>query len=335
LSLESSLVGCWYARRGWCLILVPLSLLFAALAWLRRRFYRLGWLKSTRIPVPVVVIGNLTAGGTGKTPLAIWLVETLLGKGYRPGVISRGYGVRSAAPCAVGPDSDPAVSGDEPVLIARRTLCPVWVGRSRVEAARGLLAHHPEVDVLIADDGLQHYALARDLEIAVVDGLRGFGNGWCLPAGPLREGIERLAEVDAVVVNGAAQLSGMGFSPYAMTLAGQGFYRLQDHGSRVTADFFRGRPVHAVAGIGNPERFFRALSDLGLTVERHPFPDHHAYHPEDLPQGTIVMTEKDAVKCAAYAHPDAWVFAVDAEVSDGLEHLIMNKLESRYGQQAA
>ncbi|HEX8979282.1 MAG TPA: tetraacyldisaccharide 4'-kinase [Parasulfuritortus sp.] len=335
MSLESSLVRCWYARCGWCLTLIPLSLLFAALAWLRRRFYRWGWLKSLCLPVPVVVIGNLTVGGTGKTPLAIWLVEMLRNKGYRPGVISRGYGASASAAGRVDTDSDPASAGDEPVLIARRARCPVWVGPSRGEAAQRLLAHHPEVDVLIADDGLQHYALARNVEIAVVDGQRRFGNGWRLPAGPLREGVGRLAEVDAVVVNGAAQLPCVVPGAYVMTLVGQGFHRLHDPGQRVSADFFRGRPVHAVAGIGNPERFFGALADLGLTVERHPFPDHHVYRPEDLPQGTIVMTEKDAVKCAAYAHPDAWVFAVDAEVSDGLEHLILNKLESRHGQQAA
>lgn len=335
MNLEASLVRCWYAGRGWCLILIPLSLLFAALAWLRRRLYRWGWLKSEPMPVPVIVIGNLTAGGTGKTPLAIWLVEMLRDHGYHPGVISRGYGANILAARMVEPGGDPSAFGDEPLLIARRTGCPVWVGRKRAEAANQLLVHHPEVDVLIADDGLQHYALARDVEIVVVDGQRRFGNGWCLPAGPLREGLGRLTDVDAVVVNGGASRFEVGRHAYAMTLAGSEFHRLHDAGNRVGPEFFLGRLVHAVAGIGNPERFFGSLADLGFSLERHPFPDHYVYGPEDLPSGTIVMTEKDAVKCMACSHPDAWVLAVDARVSDGLEHLILDKLESKHGQQAA
>jgi len=335
LSLESSLVRCWYARRGWCLILIPLSLIFIALAWLRKHLYDWGWLASRRMPAPVIVVGNLTAGGAGKTPLVIWLVEKLRGEGYRPGVVSRGYGSSATEVREAEPDGDPALLGDEPVLLARRTRCPVWVGRRRAEAARRLLASHPEVNVIIADDGLQHYALARDVEIVVVDGQRRFGNGWRLPAGPLREGLARLRQVDAVVVNGDGRLAESVCPVFTMTLDGQSFSNLHDPSRTVSADFFRGRQVHALAGIGNPERFFNALPGLGLTIERHPFPDHYAYRQEDLPKGTVIMTEKDAVKCAAYDHPDAWVLAVDARVSDGLEQLILAKLESKHGQQAA
>ncbi len=287
------------------------------------------------MPVPVIVVGNLTAGGTGKTPLAIWLVEALRAQGYRPGIVSRGYGARAASANAVDPASDPRQVGDEPALLARRLHCPVWVGRSRVEAATSLLAHNPEVNVIVADDGLQHYALARDAEIVVVDGQRRFGNGWYLPAGPLREGLGRLSQVDAVVINGGGHLADAPCPVYHMTLAGAQFTRLNNPGHAVSADYFSGRQVHALAGIGNPGRFFGALADMGLNVVRHPFPDHHVYLQDDLPQGTLIMTEKDAVKCAAFAHPDAWVFAVDAELSDGLDRLILNKLEVRHGPQAA
>jgi tetraacyldisaccharide 4'-kinase len=335
LSLESSLVRCWYSRIGWCLTLIPLSLLFFLLAGLRRRLYAWGWWHSTRLPVPVIVVGNLTAGGTGKTPLVIWLAEMLRSHGYRPGVVSRGYRAGADGTSEVTPDGDPAVSGDEPVLLARRTGCPVWIGRRRVDAAKGLLTQHPEVNLIVADDGLQHYALARDIELVVIDGRRRFGNGWFLPAGPLREGGARLKQVDAAVINGEGRLDGLPCPEYRMTLAGQSFSNLQNPGLRQPACFFHGRIVHALAGIGNPERFFENLDRLGLDVVRHPFPDHHAYRQKDLPAGTTVMTEKDAVKCAPYAHADTWFFAVDARVSEGLEHQILNKLESRHGQQAA
>ena len=335
MSLESSLVRCWYSRRGWCLTLIPLSLLFNLLSGLRRRLYAWGWLQSTRLSVPVIVVGNLTAGGTGKTPLVIWLVEMLRAHGNRPGVVSRGYGADGTGAAEVGPDGNPADSGDEPVLLARRTGCPVWVGRRRVEAAVGLLKQHPEVNVIVADDGLQHYALARDMEIVVVDGSRGFGNGWLLPTGPLREGTGRLGLVDAVVVNGEQGLDGVSSPVYTMTLEGQQFSNLSNPARRESAGAFHGHVVHALAGIGNPDRFFETLSRLGLEIVRHPFPDHHVFRAEDLPEGTVVMTEKDAVKCAPYARADTWFFAVDARVSEGLEHQILNRLESKHGQQAA
>jgi len=327
------LARCWYRSCPWRFLLVPLSLVFLVVTSMRRWAYRSGWLRIARLSVPVVVVGNITAGGTGKTPLVIWLAERLKRAGYRPGIVSRGYGGRSKAATPVRPDSDPAAVGDEPVLLARRTACPVWVGRGRVEAAQQLLAFHPEVDVILADDGLQHYALGRDVEVVVIDGERGFGNGWLLPAGPLREPRSRLRAVDAVVVNGGQALAQIPAPQFAMALVGDRFWRLGQPESSVGAGCFAGRVVQAVAGIGNPERFFRKLRQLGIQIEAHARPDHHRYDVSDIPAGTVLMTEKDAVKCAGFDLPDAWALAVDAELAPGLEKNILERI-SRYGHQA-
>jgi len=332
LSLGAKVVRCWYARWGWCRLLYPFALLFQSLAWLRRRLYAWGWLPARRMPVPVIVVGNITVGGTGKTPLVIWLAERLLASGFRPGVVSRGHGARGGGSREVDPLADPVAVGDEPVLIARRRFCPVWVGRDRPGAAQALLDAHPEVDVVIADDGLQHYALLRDMEIVVVDGERRFGNGLCLPAGPLRETPSRLAEADAVVVNGEWDGRPWPVPAYAMGLRERDFHRLGGSAETVSAEHFRSLHVHAVAGIGNPDRFFSTLAGLGIRAVPHAFPDHHPYRPGDLPEGTVIMTEKDAVKCASFGHPDAWVLPIDAEVSAGLERQVLAKLKARYGQ---
>lgn len=337
--MSQALPRCWYGdcRGLWrflvCLLL-PLSWLFRGLVSLRLALYRAGMFKTERLPVPVVVVGNLTAGGSGKTPLTLTLVQWLRQAGYHPGVVSRGYGGQARTPLPVAADSDPALAGDEPVLIARRSGCPVWVGRDRSAAGRQLLARHPEVDVILTDDGLQHYGLARDLEIVVVDGARGFGNGRLLPAGPLREPVSRLARATALVVNGHGRHP-PGPPAFAMTLRGGAFVNLARPDRTETAGYFRGRRVHALAGIGHPERFFRTLAELGLEASVHAFPDHHAFSPGDLPEGTLVMTEKDAVKCAAFAPADAWFLAVDAEVEAGLKTLLLNELKKRNGSQAA
>jgi tetraacyldisaccharide 4'-kinase len=338
LTVAERLAACWYgdaAGGRWCRWLLPLALLFRAAAALRRVLYARAWLPAARMPVPVLVVGNITAGGTGKTPLVIWLAARLRAAGHRPGVISRGYGGRAAAPRAVDPDSDPAVVGDEPLLLARRTGCPVWIGRQRAPAAKALLAAHPEVDVLLCDDGLQHYALARDLEIAVLDGARGLGNGLPLPAGPLRESVGRLDRVDAIVLNGPGDRQAVQVPQFSMRLVGARFRNLCDPGREEPAAFFSGRDVHVLAGIGNPARFFQAVSALGVQARRRAFPDHHRFGPEDLPAGCVIMTEKDAVKCAPFAHADVWMLPVDAEVDPGLETLILDSLESRHGQQTA
>lgn len=331
--MKHLLAPCQERRCVWHVLLLPLAALFLLLSLLRRQAYRLHLLPVRRLPVPVIVVGNITAGGTGKTPLVLWLVQLLRDAGHHPGVISRGYGGRLPGPAAVTSVSDPSLVGDEPLLIARRAGCPVWIGRRRAKAGRALLATHPQVDVLVADDGLQHYALARDLEIAVVDGERRFGNGWPLPAGPLREALGRLETVDAVVVHGGA-------TDWLRIATPVSTMRLQPRRLRALATADRhadlaslaGRQVHAVAGIGHPARFFATLRGLGAAVREHPFPDHHAFRPEDLPQGTLVMTEKDAVKCAGFPVEDAWVLEVDAVVSGGLKQLILNHASLCNGQ---
>jgi tetraacyldisaccharide 4'-kinase len=315
----------WYRLSLWHLVLWPVSLIFRLLVAVRRWLYRIGLLVSVRLPVPVLVVGNITVGGTGKTPLVLWLAELLRQQGYRPGIISRGYGGREGAPESVSAASDPALVGDEPVLLAKRLRCPVWVGADRVEVARALLRARPDCDILISDDGLQHYRLQRDVELVVVDGVRRFGNGACLPAGPLREPLGRLRLVDAVVVNGGAVASG----EYAMQLNGFVFRQLRDESREAGLQEFLGQRIDAVAGIGNPARFFDTLRQLGLDVTEHPFPDHHAYQPDDLQYAdTVIMTEKDAVKCSAFAPENSWYLAVDAEVDTALASHLLEILNS-------
>ena len=331
--MPRSAPGFWQGRgaAAWCLF--PLSLLFAFLAGLRRRLFALGLLKVERLPVPVIVVGNIAVGGSGKTPIALWLADALRGRGHRPGIVSRGYGgsVEGTAEVPIG--GDPARFGDEPVLMAALSGCPVWVGRDRPSAGRSMLAAHPEVDVLIADDGLQHYRLARDVEIIVVDEAT-LGNRFRLPAGPLREGLGRLAEATVVLAQGGlspALRAAIGAAPvFGFELAGAAFERVGARGERCLADDFRGRHVHAMAGIGRPERFFRQLEAMGLAIERRPFADHHAFTPSDLavPDGDVLlMTEKDAVKCAPFAPADSWVWPVRAQLAPEAAKLIVEKLD--------
>lgn len=329
MSLESRLVRCWYGKAGWCGLLFPLAMLYGLISALRRRYYRLR--PVSRLPVPVIVIGNLTVGGTGKTPLVLWLVKRLRAAGYHPGIISRGYGATSQGICAVPGSGDAAVFGDEPVLLARRNLCPVWIGHRRSEVGRALLAAHPDIDVIVADDGLQHYALARDMEIVVVDGRRGFGNGLLMPAGPLRESRQRLMAVDAVVIHGGDSLPDLTKPTWRMDLRGGMLHNLAEPSRQLGPEHFFGRTVHALAGIGHPERFFDTLKGLGITIMPHAFPDHHAYTRDELPVGEVIMTEKDAVKCLAFGRDDIWVYVVDAEVSEGLEKQVLIKLGLKNG----
>ncbi len=334
--LAERLPRLWY-RRGLALRLlplVPLTLLFALLSGLRRAAYRCRLLRSERLPVPVIVVGNLVAGGAGKTPLTLWLVEALVARGRRPAIVSRGYGARADVPRLVSADCRPAEVGDEPLLLARRSGVPVAVCRDRVAAARAALAAHPECDVIVADDGLQHYRLARDAEIALFDG-RGAGNGWLLPCGPLREPLSRLRRVDALVWNGApaALPRCAGKAPrFDMRLDGVRFHALADPARTCGAAELAGRPLHALAGIGDPARFFRTLDALGLSFVAHPFPDHHAYTAADLRFGddaVLLMTEKDAVKCAGLIAGEAWVLPVSAVVDDGLIEKILEKIDGR------
>lgn len=325
----------WQRRGVIAWMLLPLSLLFGTLVALRRLLYHSGVLRSVRLPVPVIVIGNITAGGSGKTPLVLWLTEQLRRKGYHPGIISRGYGGSAAVPQVVCADDDAAVVGDEPLLLSRRSGVPVWIGRDRVAAGRALSAVHPQCDVLIADDGLQHCRLARDIEIVVADA-RGAGNGWLLPAGPLREPVSRLARVDALVVNGAEPrtfaLSRAVKHSFAMRLVGARFHALHEPQRTLDAAALAGKKLHAIAGIGNPQRFFDHLTALGLAVVPHAFPDHYRYCADDLVFAdceALLMTEKDAVKCAGIAPAETWVLRVDAEITPDLAGDVVEKLNGR------
>ena len=315
----------WYRITPLHLLLLPISLLFRLIVATRHLLFRFGILSSVKLPVPVIIVGNITVGGTGKTPLTLWLAEQLLADGWHPGIISRGFGGSGSKPQEVLPGSDPAAVGDEPVLMAQRQLCPVWVGRDRPAAALAVLQAHPECDIILSDDGLQHYRLQRDVEIVVVDGLRRFGNGFLLPAGPLREAPSRLREVDAVVINGGKVAPG----EYLMQLEGVHFYNLLNPEITATAADFDGQSVHAIAGIGHPERFFRHLNKLGLTVQTHSYPDHHHYSAADLAfegSNALLMTEKDAVKCSAFADEKCWVLRVDAQLDPALTQLILKKI---------
>ncbi len=304
-------------------LLLPAAALYCAAAALRRRVYRRGWRRAVAAPVPVIVVGNITVGGSGKTPLVLWIARYLQTLGRRPGIVTRGYRGRARSwPQLVTPHSDPLLVGDEPVLLARRSGLPVVADPDRARAVRWLLAH--ECDVIVSDDGLQHYSLRRDIEIAVVDGDRRFGNGRCLPAGPLREPPARLAQVDAVVVHGPSQ-SGQ----WSMRLVPSAYRQVRDSERALPLEAFRGRTVHAVAGIGYPPRFFALLRALGAEVIEHPLRDHHRFQPEDLEFADghdVIMTEKDAVKCRRFAGERAWYLAVDADVAAGFGEWLAQRL---------
>ncbi len=331
----------FWQQRGWrAIALLPLSAVFATLSGLRRLAWRLGVKRASVLPVPVVVVGNIAVGGSGKTPVVVWLAEQLARHGYLPGIISRGYGREGDGVRCVADGDSAAEVGDEPLLLARLTGRPVAVGRDRPAAARCLLQAHPEVDVIISDDGLQHLALARTAEIIVIDE-QVLGNRWLLPAGPLREGLSCVRRADLVLTHDGVStlllgaLAGATCAP--MTLAGDVFERLADRSERRTAADFGTEPVHAIAGIGRPQRFFDQLGELGLNVVPHPFPDHHVFSADDLafaPGAARILTEKDAVKCAQFAPPGTWVFPVRAQIPDAALQPLLEKL-TRHGRQAA
>jgi tetraacyldisaccharide 4'-kinase len=323
----------WYRVSTFHLLLWPLSLLFAALAALRRLLYRSGLLAVTHLRVPVIVVGNISVGGTGKTPLVIRLAQLLREHGYKPGIVCRGYGGSVNAPQHAMAGSNPHLVGDEAVLLARRSDCPVWVGARRTAAARALLAAHPDCDVIVSDDGLQHYALGRDVELAVIDGERGFGNGMLLPAGPLREPVRRLKRVAALVINGAAlfprEILPHEVATFDMSMSGRTFYNLLNPQRQAGPERFAGQHVHAVAAIGNPQRFFSHLQQLGLSFVAHPFPDHHAFEAADFAfsdSEAVIMTEKDAVKCERLGNENFWALQVDAAIDPALGELVLHKL---------
>jgi tetraacyldisaccharide 4'-kinase len=325
----------WYGGHGWYRLLLPLSGIYWLLSALRRFLYRAGLMRTRRAKVPVIVVGNITAGGTGKTPVTVWLANSLASRGFSPGVVSRGYGgSRSGASMRVDARSDPAVVGDEPVLIAMRTGCPVVVDADRARGAAMLVADG--ADLVIADDGLQHYALARDYEICVIDGARCLGNGHLLPAGPLREPADRIEDVDQVLFNGRAKEGGEKMSTALQNaiefrLVAADACRLNGSLER-PIDRFAGTTVHAVAAIGNPDRFFDTLRGHGIQVIEHAYPDHAPLRPGQLDFGDnfdILMTEKDAVKFPRQVSDRYWYVPVNVEIDPVAAAPWLEQVESR------
>ena len=313
----------WYSRNVIAWLLLPLASLYCGLTYLRRRLYAMGMLRQVKTSVPVIIVGNITVGGTGKTPFLIYLCQYLKKLGYTPGIISRGYGGQSKVyPLCVTNEVTVNQVGDEPFMIAQRTACPVVVGPDRI-ADIALLQDKYQCDIVIADDGMQHYRLQRDAEIAVVDANRQFGNGYCLPAGPLREPVTRLKSVDMIISNGGKD------NQLSFQVIPGDLVSLMNKNKSTPLTEFSGKTVHAVAGIGNPQRFFDLLESYSITLITHPFPDHHVYKPsdfffsDDLP---VLMTEKDAVKCFAFKLDKSWYLPIDVELSqlaqDRLSQLI-------------
>lgn len=312
--LEGLAEEVWYADHSLKYALIPLSWLFQIVVLIRRIAYSAGVFPTRRVNVPVIVIGNITVGGTGKTPLTIWLAKHLQQKGLKPGIISRGYGgVKSNTPQQVRADSHPSQVGDEPLILVRNTGAPVAVCANRFRAAEALIEHH-QVDVVISDDGMQHFGLARDLEIVVIDGARRLGNGLCLPAGPLREPASVLQHIELIVANGTSRRG-----EHPMEYEAKSLRRVNNPLETIAIEHFKGQSVNAVAGIGNPKRFFSLLSNLGMQVKRFPNPDHYDYQAGDLDfsdQLPVVMTEKDAVKCSDFAHDNCWYLPIEAKMND-------------------
>jgi len=309
----------WYSRfHPLSLLLIPLAGLFCGLVRLRRQAYRAKIFRSDALPVPVIIVGNLTVGGTGKTPLVIWLGRFFRGHGLKPGIVSRGYGGRAESwPQLVLPSSDPVWVGDEAVLLARHSGCPVVVGPNRVQAGQKLLAEFG-CDLIISDDGLQHYALQRQIEVVVVDGGRGYGNQRCLPAGPLREPLSRLQSIDFMVNKQSRPLNDEDeFNIFSMLYTFNSLINLAEPTIVEPLSQWQGRRVHAVAGIGHPAHFFGQLEKSGLQVFCHHFVDHHRYSAtdiyfaDDLP---VIMTEKDAVKCQGFASQQHWYLPIEARL---------------------
>ncbi|RTE65723.1 tetraacyldisaccharide 4'-kinase [Amphritea opalescens] len=336
----------WYNGSRWPALLRPLERLFRCLATRRRQQYLDGIKARWTAPVPVIVVGNISVGGTGKSPLVIWLIEHLRTQGYSPGVISRGYRASPpTTPYFVTAAAKPSEAGDEPLMIVRRTGVPLVISADRVAAAKHLLTQ-AACDLIISDDGLQHYALDRTVEIAVIDGARGFGNRRCLPEGPLREPVERLNDVDLIVVNGNASPalleSAHASKAFQMTLEAGSLVSLSTH-QVVEPSAWRGpRQVNAVAAIGNPVRFAQTLASLGFTPQLHPFADHHQYSRADVTFAQplpLIMTEKDAVKCDHLGLDDAWYLQVNAMMdksfSASLEAILNTALSADTEQNSA
>lgn len=306
----------WRKKGPAQILLLPLSWLFGALAMVRRACYRAGVCRVHAVGAPVVIVGSIAVGGVGKTPIVLALAKLLQGAGFRPGIVTRGYKGETRGPREVSAEDDPILVGDEALLLARNGGCPVWLGADRVAAARGLVAAHADTDIVLSDDGLQHYRLARAIEIAVVDGRYGCGNKRLLPAGPLREPIRRLHSVDYVLKNGVTT------AEYSVEIVGECFYNVSNPFRTTTAEAFRDRSVVAIAGIANPQRFFDRLRMLKIRFRSYAFPDHWGFVREDLEfaeADAIIMTEKDAVKCADFAGEKCWYLKIEARLNEAFK----------------
>jgi len=330
MSAQSWLNKIWYGGVPPPWWMAPLSAVYGAMSRLHRFAYSLQLARSTRLPCPVVVVGNLTVGGTGKTPLVCWLAGQLIELGFRPGVVTRGYGGSTRTARLVQASDSSEKVGDEAILLARRSRVPVATGRNRPAAARLLI--NAGCDVIVSDDGLQHHALQRDCEIVVIDGDRRFGNGRLLPAGPLRETPARLKRADAIVVNGGAAESD---GALRMRLLATGAVAMK-YGTSKPLREFSGQPVHALAGIGNPQRFFAMLRAIGINVIEHPLPDHAKLGIDDISFAddlAVLMTEKDAVKCRDIAGPHHWYVPVNVAFAAGdaekLRSIVASLVEKR------
>ncbi|MFJ3151534.1 tetraacyldisaccharide 4'-kinase [Pseudomonas putida] len=327
MAFADRLLAAWYAGHPALALLRPLEALYRRVVTRKRARFLRGDSVSYRAPVPVIVVGNITVGGTGKTPMILWLIEHCRQQGLKVGVVSRGYGARPPRlPWRVQADQPADEAGDEPLLIVQRTGVPLMIDPDRSRAVQALLASEP-LDLILCDDGMQHYRLARDLELVLIDAARGLGNGRCLPAGPLREPADRLREADAVLFNGASEdrTEGFGFrlQPSALVSVRTGERRALDH-------FPAGQRLHAVAGIGNPQRFFNTLLGLNWQPVPHPFADHAQFSARSLafsPPLPLVMTEKDAVKCRAFAADDWWYLAVEAQPTPAFSAWFDNQLQ--------
>lgn len=315
----------WYVNKWWNIWLLPLSLLFFLLSHARRLWLTRVFKPSKNNAIPVVVIGNINVGGTGKTPLTCRLVELLAEQGIRVGIISRGYGSDAPYyPYSLLEGENAAVVGDEPKLLRDRLGCPVVIGSDRNAAIK--LISQQGVDIILSDDGLQHYKMARDYEVVVLDSTRKLGNGWLLPAGPLREGSWRLKEVDVIVENSAGRCA----EGLAMSVVATAWVNAKT-GERKSLEYFSGKKMHAVAGIGNPQRFFSTLDDLNVKHKDHSFVDHHKFKESDLRladsfSDQLVMTEKDWVKCSAFADDNMWYLEITANLSNLLEEKLVKDL---------
>ncbi len=325
----------WKKKTLTSLVLLPLSIIFFSLIFIRKKM--LFWTvnrRKDRIKKPTIIVGNITVGGTGKTPLAIYLANELTARGLHPGIISRGYGRETQDISEVTPNSSPVQVGDEPCIIVQQVRdCPVFVGKNKHHVAKMLLQRYPMVNVIISDDGLQHYSLERDIEICLIDGDNPFGNGFLLPAGPLREPKSRLKSVDFIVTKNIPSQLDENIPTFEMQLIGATIIKLKNRQITEPLSYLKNKRFNAVAGIGNPHHFFQLLEKYNLKFQSFSFSDHHMFTPDDLDfnnSDPVLMTEKDAIKCNGFAHENWWMLPVKAKVEDTFIEKIMEKIQDKY-----